>query len=135
VGILRHVAPGTKVPNKLDGEQLSRDPAVGAAYLADPMNVHHSTVRLGATAFDEMARVRASLDRLAIPTLVIHGGEDPLVPTATSEVLGALPGVTRIVHPGLRHETHNEPERDAVIQGVIDWIRANVPGPAYDGGN
>jgi acylglycerol lipase len=130
VGVLRHVAPGTSVPNKLSGDQLSRDPAVGAAYAADPLNVHHSTIRLGAASFDEMARVLASLDRLSIPTLVIHGGADPLVPTATSEVLAGLPGVTRVVHDGLRHETHNEPERDDVIAGVIEWIRANLPPPA-----
>jgi alpha-beta hydrolase superfamily lysophospholipase len=58
---------------------------------------------------------------------VSHGGEDPLGPTSTSEVLAGLPGVTRTVHAGLRHETHNEPERDAVVRGVIDWIRTNLP--------
>jgi len=126
VGVLQRVAPSTAVPNRLTGEQLSRDPSVGADYFADPMNVHASTVRLGAAGFAEMRRVRASLDRLAVPTLVIHGGEDRLVPTATSEVLGTLRGVTRVVHGGLRHETHNEPERDAVLAGVIEWLRGNI---------
>lgn len=130
VSVLQHVAPDTSVPNKLTGDQLSRDPAVGADYFADPMNLHRSTVRLGAASFVEMRRVRAALGRLAIPTLVIHGGEDPLVPTASSEVLGTLPSVTRVVHAGLRHESHNEPERDAVIAGVIEWIRTKVPTPA-----
>ena len=55
-------------------------------------------------------RVVASLDRLDRPTLVIHGADDRLVPTASSERLAELPGVTRRVLPGLRHEVHNEPE-------------------------
>ena len=38
----------------------------------------------------------------------------------------ALPGVTRRVYPGLRHETMNEPEGPEVVADVIAWLRAAV---------
>jgi alpha-beta hydrolase superfamily lysophospholipase len=105
---------------------LSTDPAVGVDYFADPLNVHASTARFGVLAFAEQRRVAAAIDRLSIPTLVIHGGDDSLVPTATSAVFEGRPRVTRQVFDGLRHETHNEPDRDRMLDAVVAWIRAAV---------
>jgi alpha-beta hydrolase superfamily lysophospholipase len=61
-----------------------------------------------------------------MPTLVIHGGLDRLVPTATSEALEGRPGVTRRVYPGVLHELHNEPQGPRVIDDVIGWVRDRV---------
>jgi alpha-beta hydrolase superfamily lysophospholipase len=121
---LTRVAPTIEVKNAFDGTVLSRDPAVAERYLADPLNQHRSTVRLGALAFAEQDRVRASLDRLSIPTLVYHGADDRLVLPSASEPLAALPNVTRRTYPGLRHESHNEPEGAAVIGDVVAWLRS-----------
>jgi alpha-beta hydrolase superfamily lysophospholipase len=120
------VAPTMTIPNDFDGELLSRDPAVGERYLADERNEHRTTARFGSEALAEQQRVRAALRRLSLPTLVIHGEADRLVPTAASESLAALPGVTRRTYPELRHETHNEPEGRTVIDDVIGWLRATV---------
>jgi alpha-beta hydrolase superfamily lysophospholipase len=125
-GVLARIAPRMTVANGVAGEVLSRDPAVAAAYLADPRNVRRSTVRLGAQGFAEQARVQAALDRLDIPTYVFHGAKDRLVPPAASAPLEGRPDVTRVVLPGLRHETHNEPEGMAVVDGVIAWLRGSA---------
>ena len=110
--------------NAFDGTILSRDPSVAERYLADPFNYHRTTTRLGADAMAEQARVLAAADRLSLTTLVVHGGDDRLIPTASSERFEALPTVTRRVYPGLRHETHNEPEGEQVIADVIAWLRS-----------
>jgi alpha-beta hydrolase superfamily lysophospholipase len=123
VSSLRRVAPGMQLSNRLNGEVLSRDPAVAVMYFADPLNQHKSTVRFAHAAFAEQRRVAAALDRLSIQTLVIHGGADRLVPTASSEALEGRPGVTRRVYPALRHESHNEPEGPQVISDIIGWVR------------
>jgi acylglycerol lipase len=123
VGSLRRVAPGMQLSNRLQGEVLSRDPSVAVMYFADPLNQHKSTVRFAHAAFAEQRRVAAALDRLSIQTLVVHGGEDRLVPTETSRVLEGLPGVTRRVYPELRHESHNEPEGPQVVSDIIGWVR------------
>lgn len=127
--VLASVAPTRMLNNDFDGAVLSRDPAVGVAYVADPLNQHATTTRFAAAALAEQVRVRAALARLAIPTLVYHGEADRLVPTAASEPLAALPGVVRRTWPNLRHESHNEPEGPAVISAVIAWLRDNI-GPA-----
>jgi alpha-beta hydrolase superfamily lysophospholipase len=123
VSSLRRVAPGMQLSNRLKGEVLSRDPAVAVMYFADPLNQHRSTVRFAYAAFAEQRRVAAALDRLSIQTLVIHGGADRLVPTASSEVLDGRPGVIRRVYPTLRHESHNEPEGPQVVSDIIGWVR------------
>ena len=127
--VLGRVAPTLSLRNAFDGAILSRDPTVGERYLADPLNEHRTTTRFGALAISEQGRVRAALGHLSIPTLVYHGEDDHLVPTAASAPLGAVPGVLRRTYPRLRHESHNEPEGPAVIADVVDWLRANV-GPA-----
>ena len=130
--VLGSVAPTMELKNAFDGAVLSRDPAVGAAYLADPLNYHRTTFRYGAAAIAEQARVRAALGRLAIPTLVYHGEADRLVPPAASAPLALVPGVVRRTWPELRHESHNEPDGPAVIADVIAWLRAGRASIAVD---
>jgi len=57
---------------------------------------------------------------------VIHGSDDPIVPVGASEILADRPNVTRRVYPGLRHETHNEPEGVAVVDDTIAWLREHA---------
>ena len=125
--VLGRVAPKLVLANPISGEQLAHDPAVGAAYFADPLVQPRSTARLGAEFLKATKRGRGQLACLRVPTLVIHGGADTLVPTRVSEPLAAIPGVERRVLPGLRHETLNEPEGPQVVASVIEWIRGHVP--------
>jgi len=120
--ILAAIAPRLEVPNKLDGAQLSRDPAVGEAYFADPLVYPKTTASYGHQMFTAMERVRGVVDRLALPTLVIHGATDSIVPPQASAILGDLPSVERRLYPVLRHELFNEPEGMDVVDDVIAWI-------------
>jgi acylglycerol lipase len=126
VGTLRRVTPGLLLSNRLDTAVLAGDPEVGTRYLADPLNQHKSTVRFAHAAFGEQRRVAASLDRLSLPTLVVHGAEDRLVPTHTSAALEGRPGVTRRVYPETRHELHNEPVARQEIDDIVGWVRDKV---------
>ena len=128
--VLSRVAPTILIANPIAGDQLSRDPAVGVAYFADPLVQPRSTVRLGAELLRTMKPARARLGRLEIPTLVIHGGADGLVPTAVSEPLAGLAGVERRVLPDLRHESLNEPEGPQVVAAIVDWLHRRSAGVA-----
>ena len=75
---------------------------------------------------EAMQRCRGVLDRITQPTLVIHGGADTIVDTAFSERLGDLPGTTRVVFEGLRHETFNEDGGRLAIATVADWIETQL---------
>jgi len=126
VGSLRRLAPGMLMSNRLDTDDLCWTPDVKTKYVSDPLNQHKSTVKFAAAAFAEQERVASSLERLSLPTLVIHGGIDAIVPTDTSAALEGRPGVTRRVYPGLRHEVHNEPDGPQVVEDVIGWVRDRV---------
>jgi alpha-beta hydrolase superfamily lysophospholipase len=73
-----------------------------------------------------MKHVRTTLDRLRVPTYVLHGAEDALVLPSASEPLDQLPNVTRRVWDGLRHECMNEPEYPEVIGEIITWIDTQI---------
>lgn len=124
--IAAKIAPTVALPNSIDGGYLSRDPSVAEAYFADPLVVTKATNRLGAQFFAEMDRLNDELEDLHIPTLVIHGGDDRLVPTICSEPLGDLDCVDRRVYEGLRHETLNEPEGPEVVADIVAWIDSKL---------
>ena len=127
--ILGRAVPRLRISNGFAPGALSRDPAVDERVANDPLCQSSSTTRIGAEGFAEVRRVgRALADgaRLPIPTYVVHGGADPVVPTESSAILEPDPSVTRRVYPGLRHETHNEPEGATVVADTIAWLRAAV---------
>jgi acylglycerol lipase len=131
--LIARIWPTLAFKNAWGPDVLSRDPDVGRLALLDPGNPERLTTRLGAFGFAAQKRVRASLTALAVPTLVFHGSDDRLVPPTASEAFEALPGVTRRVYQGLRHETLNEPEGPQVVADVIAWLRSKVPAPASSG--
>jgi alpha-beta hydrolase superfamily lysophospholipase len=124
--LLGGLLPKATVPTAFKMEQLSRDPAVGDAYLADPHVHGKGSLRLGREVFAAMADTRKRLSRLRRPTLVLHGADDGLVPPAVSAPLAALAVVERRVLAGLRHELHNEPERDEVLDLIARWLEGQV---------
>jgi len=126
VSTLRRVAPGMSLANRLDPDDLSCVSGVGDDYVKDPLNQHRSTVRFAHAAFAEQQRVAAAVDRLSVPTFVVHGLDDQIVPPAASEALEGRPGVTRKAYPGLRHELHNEVAGPQVVADELDWIRDRV---------
>ena len=124
--ILGRVTPGLRMANSIEGEQLSKDPAVGEAYFADPLVQTKPTARLGKCFLDEMNTLSDSHGAITTPTLVIHGADDPLVPPSASAGLATSQGVERRLYPTLRHELHNEPEGAEVMGDVADWIEAKL---------
>lgn len=124
--IMVRVAPNFFMSSPTNLEDLSRDPAVGQAYDADPLVFQGATPRFGAALLEEMSRVRSGWDRLDVPTYVFHGGQDVLVPPQSSAPMADLPTVERRLYPTLRHETMNEPEGPQVVQDVIDWIDSKL---------
>ena len=127
----RRVVPTLAIPNGIDGRTLSRDPSVAARSSADPLATeveYHAFRRRGARRTG--TGPRRDFGGLTLPTLVLHGLDDGLVPPQASEILATLPNVERRTYPGLRHELHNEPEGPAIVDEIIAWIRAKAGGRA-----
>ncbi|MCU0504330.1 MAG: lysophospholipase [Chloroflexi bacterium] len=126
---LGRVAGTVERANPFIPDQLSRDPKVGEAYAADPLTLPKTTLRLGAgviAAADRVNRKVAAGATLPCPTLVIHGEDDTIIPTASTEKLGAAAGAERRTYPGVRHEPHNDPDGEAIVDATIAWLRAKA---------
>jgi alpha-beta hydrolase superfamily lysophospholipase len=124
--ILAKFASKLKVGGKIDGAILSRDPAVGESYLADPLVPAGVTAGLGRALFEGQALVAKNLSTHSVPTLALHGGADELVPSAATAALEGMTGVERRVLPDLRHEIFNEYGHEELVAEVIEWIRNGV---------
>lgn len=128
--VLGRALPRLRIANGLPAGGLSHDPAIETAYRSDPLNTHTTTARLGMELFREQSRVAdrlGRLDRLPVPTYVLHGADDQIVPVSASARLEGKERVTRRVYPGMRHETHNELGGGQVIDDTAHWIIGNEP--------
>ena len=115
----------------LDTEGLSRDPAVGAAYIADPLVHSKISARMYAALYAAGLWALEHAAELRLPLLLMHGGADPITSAAASQEFAArAPGCTFKRWDGLRHEMHNEPEQADVLAEIVGWLRARTPVPA-----
>jgi alpha-beta hydrolase superfamily lysophospholipase len=127
---VRFVLPTLSIESALDAEGLSRDPAVVEAYLADPLVHLKMTLSLGAELFGAMGRTAPGGADVAVPTLMLHGADDPICSPAASEAFArAAPDCRYRSYPGLRHEIFNEPEHESVFQDVQRWIEEREGAP------
>ncbi|GGT31750.1 alpha/beta hydrolase [Streptomyces chromofuscus] len=105
---------------------LSRDPAVGAAYAADPLVWHGPMKRPTLEAFARTLRdVAESGDVGALPVLWLHGDDDRLVPLAGSRIgVERLSGgaLTERIYPGARHEVFHETNKAEVFADVTRFL-------------
>ncbi|MET0451749.1 MAG: lysophospholipase [Mycobacterium sp.] len=127
--VVGSVLPGLPVEN-LPTEAVSRDPEVVAAYMADPM-VHQGKLPAGIAkaliGVGETMPQRAAA--LTAPLLVVHGGQDKLVPVDGSRRLVECVGSSDVnlkVYPELYHEVFNEPEKAVVLDDVVAWIEVRL---------
>jgi alpha-beta hydrolase superfamily lysophospholipase len=99
---------------------------VGEAYCADPLVVRVATPGLGRALMRQMRWTNDNLARLAIPTYVMHGADDELVPARFTRSMADLATVTRRTYPALRHEIFNEPAQLAILQELVDWLTGQL---------
>ncbi len=125
LAMLGRVAPNLAVSNGLKASWISHDPAVVAAYKADPLVHNRVTPRL-AQAIVDAGRVAARrAPRWTVPTLLVYSANDRCVCADGSvEFARAAPAVVVTNHgfPSLAHEIFNEPERDQVFAIVKRWL-------------
>jgi acylglycerol lipase len=125
--ILSAVAPNLGLI-ALDSTGISRDPQVVRAYDSDPLVFRGKVpVRTAAELLASADRVTPRLGAVRLPLLVLHGGADVVAAPAGARLVHDRAGSadkTLSIHDGLYHEIFNEPERDAVIDEVADWILA-----------
>ena len=127
--ILYRLAPSMTVPNGLDFNNLSHDQVVVQAYIADPLNTGQVSARLGLDILNNGPWIVSQAARWTLPILLMQGSKDHLnSPAATQKFVAGVPKewMTYKEWDGLFHELHNEPEKDRVLQTIMDWIDARI---------
>ena len=116
-------------------EWLSRDPAVAAAFVADPLTTGVPLAKLFGLR-DAVRILGRPARRLpaALPVLIQVGGDDPVGGERSAQKLVAaytrrsgLTDVRLIVYPGARHEVYNETNRADVLADLVGWLDAHLP--------
>jgi alpha-beta hydrolase superfamily lysophospholipase len=129
LAILPRVAPDARVGNGLDPAFISHDPAVVAAYKADPLVHDRISGRLAVFIAENGASVIASAPAWDVPTLLLYAGADKLVNPAGSRAFAkAAPKdmVSSRCFENLYHEIFNEKaaDRELVFAELKRWLDA-----------
>ncbi len=125
------IAPGLR-PEALSSDAISRDPAVVAAYVADPLvDNGKMTAGVAAALLESMESFPGRFAELRLPILLQHGTADQLADIAGTRALeaGAVNAiVTSHYYDGLYHEVFNEPEQAAVLGDTVAWLDSVTAG-------
>jgi alpha-beta hydrolase superfamily lysophospholipase len=136
VGWLPSIAPDLTLGNGLKPKYLSHDPAVVAAYEADPLVHDRICARLGAFVASEGGRVVAAAARWPVRTLLLYAGDDRLVAPRGSDAFAAAAAggsagssashaaVTVQRFAALYHEIFNELDSAPVLKALAAWLDA-----------
>lgn len=110
----------------LDRGGISHDPDVVQQAQDDPLGYHgRIPARTSAELVRAGRRIRARMDALALPVLIIHGTADRLTDPRGSALLyqhAASDDKTLSLFEGFYHETFNEPDGEQVIDEIGQWL-------------
>lgn len=110
----------------VDSSKISRDPAVVHAYDEDPLVYRgKAPVRTIADVITAAERFGGRAHELMLPLLVMHGTADGLVAPVGSRLVynrARCADKTLKLYEGLYHEVLNEPEKDIVVDELLNWL-------------
>lgn len=126
--LLSRLLPRLRLDLGIDGESLSRDPAVGRAYREDPLVFRRATVRWGAEGLRAIERVQDGAHRIREPLLILHGEDDPISDVAGARWLaGAVSGPVELhIYRGVRHEPHHDADGCDPVADLLQWVMRRV---------
>lgn len=127
LAVLPRIAPGLSVPNGLDPQLISHDPAVVRAYQQDRLIHDRISGRLARFIVDAGAATLVCAPRWQVPTLLLYAGDDHLVSPAGSRAFAAAaPAGVVSAHcfEAAYHEIFNELEREPVFEQLKRWLDA-----------
>ena len=113
---------------RLDATAFSRISLLGKAYLKGPLVHDKVSVRLGSYMMDMGRYILDHAAEWSLPLYLAHGTADRICQFEGSAQFAARAGEMATFHPweGLYHETHNELNKDEVIQAMLNWINAQL---------
>ena len=126
IAVLSRLAPGLRVGNGLNADDLSHDRAVAPTYRGDPLNHDRIGARLARFLADEGAQVLAAASHWKVPTLLLYAGADRLVRPEGSRSFAAAAApsgrVQALAFEQHFHELFNELDAKPVFLALERWL-------------
>ena len=115
--------PTCSLATNLDAALLSHDPAVGAAYRADPLVHGRMSARSYCSILQSRDDALRRADELDIPTLLLYGEEDHVVSIEMAKRWFALLRCEKrsVGFPKAYHELHHEAVRLEALRLTLEW--------------
>ena len=125
VSVLPKIAPDLRVGNGVKPQFVSHDPAVVAAYKADPLVHDRISARLARFIAAAGPQTLALAPQWTVPTLLMYAGDDRLLNPDGSRVFAAQAPknvVTTQCFDTLYHEIFNEKDAAPVFATLKKWL-------------
>jgi alpha-beta hydrolase superfamily lysophospholipase len=125
LAVLPKIAPNLAVANGLNANMISHDPAVVAAYLADPLVHNRISPRLGKWIMESGIATRQLASTWHVPTLLMYAGQDKLVDPAASRMFTSLAPKSMLqstCYEAFYHEIFNEVDSNPVFGELKAWL-------------
>jgi len=127
VSLLPKFSPNLRVGNGVKPQFISHDPAVVAAYRADPLVHDRISARLARFIADAGPATLALAPQWKVPTLLMYAGDDRLLnPQGSRDFAAVAPKdvVTSRCFDSLYHEIFNEQDAKPVFAELKRWLDA-----------
>ena len=125
IAVLPKIAPNLCVGNGLNPQFISHDPAVVAAYKADPLVHDRISARLARFIATAGPQTVAMAGQWTVPTLLMYAGADRLLNPQGSRDFAAAASkhvVTAVCFEALYHEIFNELDPAPVFATLKAWL-------------
>jgi acylglycerol lipase len=125
--LLGSLAPSALIASGLETAAISQDQNIVDIYIKDSLVHDRISLGFGKAGLNATDFVWSHGEEFPVPLLIMHGTADRITYPHGSTDFAKLAAknnkdVTLKLWEGMYHEVHNEPEKEQVIQFVIDWL-------------
>ena len=124
-GIVAAILPNLPI-TKIDSIGISRDKNVVELYDNDPLVYRGGTLaRTGAEIIKGTKYIKNNMKQINIPILIMHGTSDRLAdPNGSCQLYDGVTSSDKTLKlfENYYHEILNEPDKEKVMQDIIQWI-------------
>jgi len=123
-----YLLPWWTIRAPVDSNKLTRNQSIVKAIREDPLIHNRLSLYLGTQLLAQGRHALDHADRIDLPTLVMHGEDDPITSFRASESFAIRAGELAEFVPfaGMLHEIFHEPDRQTVIDLMIKWMNDRI---------
>lgn len=127
--VLGRYFPSLSLHSGLDPIELSRDHTIIDKYINDPLVHYHLTLGFGRILISIRKWMLLNSAEFPLPLLLMHGTNDTIAYVEGSKQFAReiKARCQLVLWEGALHELHNEPEKDKVIETIVNWINKISP--------